>query len=119
MRKVKQVTIEKEVRSEDEIKKIIGSRIKRVRRHFNRTTSWLAGRVGVKRGALSQVENGHNNISASLLWKIASVLGCDIKEFFPNVPDSKTLNELDYAVIAQENEQAVQFAKRAFSKQAS
>jgi len=114
MPKKKEVKLKEEVDGDTQIKKIIGSRIKRVRRHFDRTADWVARRVGIKRGALTQIENGRNNITAALLWKIASALSCDIKEFFPGVPDSKTLSELDYATIARENEQAAEWAKKAF-----
>lgn len=97
-----------------EMRKIIGNRIKRIRLRFHKTAKEVAEKIGMKRGALSQVETGKNNISAVSLWKIACFLQCDIKDFFPNVPESHTLNETDLAIIAEENESAAKYIDRAF-----
>ncbi|RJO61204.1 XRE family transcriptional regulator [candidate division WS5 bacterium] len=114
MTKKKQGIIKASAQGDKELKKIIGSRIQRVRRHLGRTADWVARGIGVSRGAITQVENGRNNISATLLWKIATVLECDIKEFFPNVPDAKTLDQADIEKIGKENERAADYARKAF-----
>lgn len=119
MTKKKSSTIETEVENDDELKKLIGGKVKRVRRRRDRTARWVAERASISRIALTQIENGRNNISAVLLWKIASVLHCDIKEFFPAVPDSSALNQADLSTIALEDKQAAEFAKRAFKKSIS
>lgn len=106
--------IEPKVENDDELKKLIGARIKRVRRHRDRTARWVAEQAGISRISLTQIENGWNNISATLLWKIANILHCDIKDFFPAVPDSASLSQLDLDSIALEDKQAAEFAKRAF-----
>ncbi len=105
--------IKKEVN--DELKVLIGGRVQRVRKRLDRSALWVAERIGITRGALTQIERGHNNVSAVQLWKIASVLKCDIKDFFPDVPNSAPLTETDLQIIAEENEQAVGFAKKAFN----
>lgn len=107
-------TIKLEVDSDDKIKRIIGGRIKRIRNRFGKSTEWVAKRIGLSRSALSQIENGRNNVNATLIWKIASVLKCDIKDFFPAVPDSTSLNQADLSIIASEDKQAAEFAKKAF-----
>ena len=116
MAKKKSSTIEAGVENDDELKKLIGGKVKRVRRRRDRTARWVGEQAGISRIALTQIENGRNNISAVLLWKIASVLHCDIKEFFPAVPDSSALNQADLSTIALEDKQAAEFAKRAFKK---
>jgi len=112
-------TIEVGINSDDDLKKVIGGRIKRIRKRFDRSASWVAERIGISRGALTQIENGRNNINATLLWKIASIFKCDIKDFFPAVPDSAPLTQADLNVIALEDKQAAEFAKRAFKSKKS
>jgi transcriptional regulator with XRE-family HTH domain len=112
-------TIEVGINSDDDLKKVIGGRIKRIRKRFDKSASWVAERIGITRGALTQIENGRNNISATMLWKIASIFKCDIKDFFPAVPDSAPLTQADLNVIASEDTQAAEFAKRAFKPKKS
>lgn len=114
MTKKKRDTIDTRAQDDKALRKIIGSRIQRVRRHLGRTADWVARGIEVSRGAITQIENGRNNISATLLWRIASVLECDIKEFFPIVPAAKTLDQADYEKIKKENEQAAVYARKAF-----
>lgn len=114
MIKKKESIIETKTQEDGDIRKIIGSRIQRVRRHLGKTADWVASNIGLTRGAITQIENGRNNINATLLWKIATILECDIKEFFPNVPDAKTLDQADYEKISKENERAAVYAKKAF-----
>ncbi len=116
MPKNKRGTIDISTQGEEDLRKIIGSRIQRVRRRLGRTADWVARKIGMSRAAVTQIENGRNNINATLLWKIASVLECDIKEFFPIVPDSKTLDQADFEKIKKENERAAVYAKQAFKQ---
>ena len=117
MTKNEHSTIEISIDSDEELRKILGGRIKRIRNRFDKSASWVAERIGLTRGALTQIENGRNNVSAILLWKIANVLHCDVKEFFPAVPDSTSLSQADLNIIALEDKQAADFAKKAFKKQ--
>lgn len=103
------------IRADDrEMREIIGKRIKRIRLRFHKTAKEVGEEIGTTRGALSQIETGKNNISAVSLWKIACLLQCDIKDFFPNVPEAHSLNETDLAIIAEEDESAATFIKQAF-----
>ncbi len=116
MLKNKSSKLEMKVESDDDLKRIIGGRVKRARKRLDRTARWLAEQIGSSRVALTQIENGRNNVNATLLWKIASVLHCEMKEFFPDVPDSTSLSQTDLNTIALENKQAAEFAKKAFKK---
>lgn len=107
-----------DVNAEDqELKKIIGGRIKRVRLRLNRTARWVAEIAGISRISLTQIENGNNNVSAVVLWKIAGALRCDIREFFPDVPNAVTLAEADLEILKEENRKAAEFMKRAHNVQ--
>lgn len=119
MSKKKSSKIEIKVESDKELKKLIGGKLKRIRRRRDRTARWVAEQSGISRIGLTQIENGRNNITAILLWKIANVLRCDIKEFFPAVPDSTSLSQSDLDTIALEDKQAAEFAKKAFKKDVS
>ena len=61
--------------------KLIGTRIKSVRKSLGITQSLLAEKLGVSIGYISQVERGITKISLDLLGGIASVLNCDISSF--------------------------------------
>lgn len=58
--------------------KLIGARIKAVRKSLGVTQGMLAERLEVSVGYISQVERGITKISLDLLGGIASVLNCDI-----------------------------------------
>lgn len=96
------------------IKDIIGKRIKRARGRHGQSAQTIAEKVGISRSSLTQIETGRNNISAVLLWKIAGILHCEIKEFFPEVPDSTSLVKNDLEIIAKEDTKAADFMKKAY-----
>ena len=58
--------------------KLIGERIKRVRKAQGLTQEKLAERLNVSIGYVSQVERGITKISLDLLGAISSILECDI-----------------------------------------
>ena len=58
--------------------KLIGQRIKRVRKSNGMTQDLLAEKLGVSIGYVSQVERGITKISLDLLGAISSILDCDI-----------------------------------------
>ena len=112
MQKNKKVIIQK--CPDSDLKKLIGGRIQRIRKRMDKTARLVAEQANISRESLTQIENGRNNINAVLLWKIAAVLKCDIKDFFPAVPDSASLTQNDIKIIAAEDKQAAEFAKKAF-----
>ncbi len=102
--------------SDDELKLLIAKRIKRIRGRLGYTAKRAALGVGISRSALSQIETGRIHINAVTLCKLAYVLQCNVDEFFPKVPNSSSLTESDVTLVAQENEQAADFFKKAFPK---
>ena len=60
--------------------KLIGARIKRVRKERNLTQEVLAERLDVSIGYISQVERGVTKISLDLLGAISGILQCDVAE---------------------------------------
>ena len=72
--------------------KLIGERIKRVRKSNGMTQDLLAEKLGVSIGYVSQVERGITKISLDLLGAISSALECDIASF---IAESAT-NSSDY-----------------------
>lgn len=100
--------------SDDELKLLIAKRIKRIRGRLGYTAKRVANELGISRSALSQIETGRIHINAVTLCKLAYVLHCNVEEFFPKVPNSSSLTESDITLVAQENEQAAEFFKKAF-----
>ncbi|MBQ9785651.1 MAG: helix-turn-helix transcriptional regulator [Clostridia bacterium] len=60
--------------------KLIGSRIKSIRKTQNMTQEQLAEHLGVSVGYISQVERGITKINLDLLASITGVLSCDLSE---------------------------------------
>ena len=58
--------------------KLIGERIKRMRKSNGVTQEVLAEHLNVSIGYVSQVERGITKISLDLLAAISTVLGCDV-----------------------------------------
>lgn len=58
--------------------KLIGERIKRIRKNKQMTQDALAEKIGVSIGYVSQVERGITKISLDLLAAISAVLNCDV-----------------------------------------
>ena len=58
--------------------KLIGERIKRMRKSNGVTQEVLAEHLNVSIGSVSQVERGITKISLDLLAAISTVLGCDV-----------------------------------------
>lgn len=58
--------------------KLIGERIKQVRKSKNMTQETLAEKLNVSIGYVSQVERGITKISLDLLGAISTILDCDV-----------------------------------------
>ncbi|MBP3412422.1 MAG: helix-turn-helix transcriptional regulator [Oscillospiraceae bacterium] len=63
----------------------IGQHIKAVRKKRKLTQEWLAERLDVSVGYISQIERGITKISLDLLAAIATALDCDISLFLQGV----------------------------------
>jgi len=87
---------------EREIRQAIGSRIAELRRKRKLSARLVGEKLGLSREAVTHIETGRNNITALALWKLATLFHCDIKDFFPDVPDGYGLTKVDTDKIAQE-----------------
>ena len=81
--------------------KLIGERIKRVRKSRGMTQDVMAEKLNVSIGYISQVERGITKISLDLLGAISSVLDCDVASFITESAvnsneylESEILNEI-------------------------
>lgn len=104
---------------EREIREAIGTRIAELRRKRKLSARLVGEKLEISREAITHIETGRNNVTALALWKLATLFHCDIKDFFPDVPDGYGLTKIDTDKIAQEGGQkAANWAKELFgSKQ--
>jgi transcriptional regulator with XRE-family HTH domain len=61
---------------------VIGTNIRKLRAANGLSQEELAFRAGIDRSYLSEVENGHKNLSVNLLDQIAAALGVGIGDMF-------------------------------------
>lgn len=102
--------------AEIEVRKAIGKKIREMRDKLGQSALRIATELNISREAITHIETGRNNISAVALWKLATLFNCDIQDFFPNVPDGYALTKVDLHKVAQEDENAADWAKRLFKK---
>ncbi len=69
---------------------LIGSRIKAERKAVGKTQEWLAEKLDVSVGYISQVERGITKISLETLAEICTVLGCDISRIVSGTAKSES-----------------------------
>ncbi len=60
----------------------VGSKIRQLRKEHNMTQADLAQRIGVQQSDLCRMENGEYKVSLDTMFKILSVFGVDIGDFF-------------------------------------
>ena len=60
--------------------KLIGERIKQTRKAKGMTQEFLAEKLGVSIGYVSQIERGVTKISLDLLGAVSAILSCDVSE---------------------------------------
>lgn len=60
----------------------IGARVRRLRKKHGFTQSALARQIGIQQSDLSRMEQGQYRVSLDNLFRILSVFGMDIAEFF-------------------------------------
>ena len=60
----------------------IGRQIRTVRKQQNLSQIDLAVMVGIDRAYLSEIENGHANVSVNILYAIADALNVSITKLF-------------------------------------
>lgn len=100
---------------EREIREAIGTRIAELRRKRKLSARLVGEKLKISREAVTHIETGRNNVTALSLWKLATLFRCDVKDFFPDVPDGYGLTKIDTDKIAQEGGQrAASWAKELF-----
>lgn len=70
------------MRSDDELDRSIGERIKAARQHRKMTLTALASQLGLTHQQVQKYETGRNRISATMLFRTADSLGFDLAFFF-------------------------------------
>lgn len=115
MRKKKDI-MDDRILAEDEVRKAIGKKIREMRDKLGHSALRISTELKVSREAITHIETGRNNISAVALWKLATLFNCDIEDFFPHVPDGYALTKVDIHKVAQEDENAAEWATRLFKK---
>jgi len=100
---------------EGQIREAIGNRIAELRRKRKLSARLVGEKLKISREAVTHIETGRNNVTALALWKLATLLHCDVRDFFPDVPDGYGLTRIDTEKIAQEGgQEAAKWAKELF-----
>lgn len=84
----------------DELKKLLGLRIKEFRQKRNLSQEQLAEMIGLDRRSVSNIECG-NTFPSSSLAKIAQVLEVSVKSLFDFETSSKSIEVLIDEIIAK------------------
>lgn len=71
--------------SPETINKIIGARLRDIRRDSDLTTQQLADRVGVTQSQISQIETGRSAASVVTLYRIAHALGLTLAKLLDGI----------------------------------
>jgi transcriptional regulator with XRE-family HTH domain len=72
----------------------IGNRIKAVRTARGLTMADLAGRSGVSKSMVSQIERGQTNPTFATLWSLTATLGMTIQELIDSAGDAEKSEEV-------------------------
>jgi transcriptional regulator with XRE-family HTH domain len=67
----------------------IGTRLRRLRKKNHLTQSELARQIGIQQSDLSRMEKGEYRVSLDNLFRILSVFGMGVAEFFEDAPDTQ------------------------------
>jgi len=103
------------------IKKLLGERIREIRKSKGFTQEQLAEMVGVEPRHISRVEGGYNSPSIERLAKISEALGVPINEFFNFMhldTPAKRLSDIDSLIkgMNEEYQQIIYKIVNAFEK---
>ncbi len=88
-------------------KKLLGKRIKEIRKTKGLTQEKLSEMAGIETSSLSGIESGRFFPSLHLLNKIASILNVELLEFFKfvSVDVPENIDDEIIKIIAQQNEE--------------
>jgi transcriptional regulator with XRE-family HTH domain len=68
--------------SEDDVRRMVGRNVKRLRVAAGLSQAELAERMGVDRAYVSGLELGQRNPTVVTLWHLGKALGAKLKSFF-------------------------------------
>jgi len=71
----------------------IGSRLRRLRRERRLTQSDLARQIGIQQSDLSRMEKGEYRVSLDNLFKMLSVFGVEVTDFFESRPQPEPVRQ--------------------------
>ncbi|MDP2598862.1 MAG: helix-turn-helix transcriptional regulator [Candidatus Liptonbacteria bacterium] len=112
----KEDVLDPKARATKELRQEIGKRIQEVRKRSGLTARKISEQLGITREALTQIETGRNNVNATMLWKLAGLLGCEVTYFFPPIPKEYSLTSADVARVRKIDERAAAWAKTIFNR---
>ncbi len=81
-----------------ENKKLLGKRIKQIRKNAGLTQEKLSELIGIETGSLSGIESGRSFPSLVTLEKISKILNVELKAFF-DFDNSMTINDMKKVII--------------------
>ena len=76
---------------------IVGKRVKAMRMQKGISQSELAHRVGISQAHMSNIENGHSNITLENLFALHDILGVSMASFFVDIDGIQEAKEVKYA----------------------
>lgn len=79
----------------------VGSKIRQLRKERSLTQAELASRIGVQQSDLCRMENGEYKVSLDTLFKILSVFGMQIGDFFREETEAPSDRELELLSLFQ------------------
>lgn len=90
----------------ENIKELLGSRIKEIRKRRKLTQEKLAEMVGIEPNNLCRIENGKNFPTPENLFKISKALSVDVYELFlyEHLSDIRNLKAMLLQAIEQDEE---------------
>ena len=68
---------------------IVGKRVKAMRTQKGISQSELAHRVGISQAHMSNIENGHSNITLENLFALHDILGVSMASFFVDIDNDE------------------------------
>lgn len=91
-------------------RKLLGLRLRELRKRNNYTLAQLAEKIGLEPSSLGNIENGYNYPKISTLENLSSVLKCSIEDFFCYEHLKEDKNLLDEIVkMLQNNPTQIRF----------
>ena len=73
---------------------IVGKRVKAMRMQKGISQSELAHRVGISQAHMSNIENGHSNITLENLFALHDILGVSMASFFVDIDGIQEAKEV-------------------------